>query len=118
MVGLTATMGGTAYAGTTRGGRPYRRLRRRFASQYHRPHTCTFSGLVEAGFHNWRASSMYMLMQPWLWSTNGSMTCAGRARPDGRDLRGDLTVNLPINSDQLDRSTHAQPADWAHVRDT
>jgi uncharacterized membrane protein len=29
-----------------------------------------------------------------------------------------LTVNLPINSDQLDWSTHAPPADWADVRDT
>jgi uncharacterized membrane protein len=29
-----------------------------------------------------------------------------------------LTVNVPINSDQLDWSTHAPPADWADVRDT
>jgi len=28
-----------------------------------------------------------------------------------------LTVNLPINGDQLDWSTHAPPADWADVRD-
>ena len=28
-----------------------------------------------------------------------------------------LTVNLPINSDQLDWSAHAPPADWADVRD-
>jgi uncharacterized membrane protein len=29
-----------------------------------------------------------------------------------------LTINLPINSDQLDWSTDAPPADWADVRDT
>ena len=28
-----------------------------------------------------------------------------------------LTVNLPINGDQLDWSAHAPPADWADVRD-